>query len=194
MRLVKRADWICDYMKGKNVLDVGCVGRDFSLHRDLAENGHAKSLLGIDINREGIEGMQRLGFNVECHDAERYISPKKFDVVIMSKSISHLNNVGMALDCAYKNLRDDGRLVIITDNARFLGFVLNGTIGSDHNFIWSPSLMAHLLNEHGFTTIETQFFDYRSGRPNLTGRIYEGVFIKLFPKYTKHFGIVAEKE
>jgi len=111
----------------------------------------------------------------------------------MSKSISHLNNVGMTLDCAYKNLHKDGRLVIATDNARFLGFALKETIGDDHNFIWSPGLLSHLLSRHGFTTIEIQFFDYRSGKPNLVGRIYESIFIKLFPKYTKHFGIVAKK-
>lgn len=185
MGLIKRYKWICDHMRDKDVLDVGCAGRDFSLHRDLVENGHAKSLLGIDINPEGIAEMRKLGLNVECHDAERYISPEKFDVIIMSKSISHLNNVGMALDCAYKNLRDDGRLVIATDNARFLGFVLKEQIGDDHNFIWSPGIMSYLLSRHGFKTIKTQFFDYRSDRPNLVGRIYEGVFIKLFPSFTK---------
>lgn len=197
-RLAKRTEQVSEWVRAKDVLDVGCVGAilesespDDLLYFKIKK--HAKSVLGLDLNREGIEAMRGFGNDVICANAENYISnPKKFDVVVFGACLDHMWNPVAAIRCARENLKDGGRIIITTSNARHLGFALKDTMARDHNYIWTPGMLERLVERHGFKVIETKFFKGQ-GKPNIVGWLYENVFMRLFPKFSMHFGIVAEK-
>jgi 2-polyprenyl-3-methyl-5-hydroxy-6-metoxy-1,4-benzoquinol methylase len=74
------------------VLDIGC-GNGF-LTRDIAEK--ARSVTGVDINKNNIE-LARKDFNRDnikyiCGDACRYDFGEKFDVVVLSNILEHLDD------------------------------------------------------------------------------------------------------
>lgn len=189
--LAKRIEWITMCISDKDVLDVGCVGEDFCLHKKIKERAH--SVLGIDINREGIERMRSEGHDVMYADAEQFnANPISFDVVGFGACLEHMDNLGLALDCAWKNLRDGGRLVITTPNARHLGVAFKEMVGKGHRFIFTPRSISNLLKAHGFKIVEIQFFR-DEGKLNPVGWLYEKVFLRFLPQLASKFGVVAEK-
>ena len=73
-------------IKGKDVLDVGCVEHTvlarlenpFWIHNFLNDNCN---VLGIDLLKEEVIILKDLGYNIEVADAETFNLNKKFDVV-----------------------------------------------------------------------------------------------------------------
>ncbi|MCK4405711.1 MAG: class I SAM-dependent methyltransferase [Hadesarchaea archaeon] len=198
-RLAKRIDWVCEHVKSKNVLDVGCVG-DFHhmnipndkslLHPRIA--ACAKSVLGVDINREGIERMRNLGYNVIYANSENFVSERKFDVVVLGACVEHMDNPGLVLDRAWENLREKGHLIITTPNARYLGVAFKEMVGRDHRLIYTLKHLSQMLGHHGFRVVEVQFFR-DEGKLNLVGKLYERVLLRFFPLLAMKFGVIAEK-
>ncbi|MCK4405710.1 MAG: class I SAM-dependent methyltransferase [Hadesarchaea archaeon] len=196
MRLPERVEWVASRVGGKDVLDVGCVG-DF--RRILTGRTHtcpeiivrAKFVLGIDINREGVEVMRNLGYNVIYANAENFVSERKFDVVVLGACVEHMDNSGLVFDRAWENLREGGRVVITTPTARYLGFTFKEKAGRTHNFVFTPKFLSRMLKRHGFRVIEVQHFG-EQGSTNLIGVLYR-IFLRFFPQYSMHFGVVAEK-
>lgn len=202
MRLAERIGWVIQQIGvGADVLDVGCAGDDprrmenpddkSLLHPRIVER--ANSVLGIDVNRQGVGRMQLLGFNVVVASAEGFVSNRKFDVVVLGECIEHTDNPGLALDCARENLNDNGILILTTANARHLGVALKEMLTDNHTHIYTPKLLRQALERHGFKITETRFFTHRRGYPlNFLGRLYEGVFLRIFPQLAPHFGVVAK--
>lgn len=197
-RLAKRMEWIAEQVEGEDVLDVGCIGN--LLNEETPENllhfqikKHSKSVLGIDVNREGVSVARGFGLNVKFADAERFVSnPDKFDAVVFGACLEHMWNPVAAIRCAHQSLQDGGKIVITTPNARHLGLALKEKVAHDHNYIWTPEMLRRLVERHGFKVIETKFFKGQ-GKPNVIGWLYENIFMRLFPMFSMHFGIVAEK-
>lgn len=194
MRRPERVEWVASRVEGKDVLDVGCVG-DFhrvhngKVHAEIA--ARAKSVLGIDINRAGIEMMRDLGYNVIYANSENFVSERKFDVVVLGACVEHMDNPGFVFDRAWENLREGGRLVLTTPTARYLGFTFKETVSQNHRLIFTPKLLSQMLGHHGFRVVEVQFFGEQGGA-NLIGVLYR-IFLRGFPQYSMHFGAVAEK-
>ena len=203
MRLAERIEWVVRQIgTGAEVLDVGCAGDDprrmdnlddkSLLHPRIAKC--AGSVLGIDVNRQGVGRMQVLGYNVMVANAEGFVSHRKFDVVVLGECIEHTDNPGLVLDCARENLKDDGILIVTTANARHLGVALKEMLTDNHTHIYTPKLLRQALERHGFKVVETQFFTNRKGyHLNFLGKLHDGVFLRIFPQLAPHFGVVAEK-
>ncbi len=201
--LVERIEWIIMHIEDKDdVLDVGCAGDDprrmgnpddkSLLHPRIAER--TGSILGIDVNLQGVGRMQTLGYNIICANAENFVSNRKFDVVVLGECIEHTDNPGFALDCARENLKDGGILIVTTPNARHLGVALKEMLTENHTHIYTPKLLSRTLARRGFKVVELQFFKGRKEwKLNLVGKLYEHVFLRLFPQLAPHFGVVAEK-
>jgi len=68
---------LCRY---KDVLDVGCVGDFGRLHKLIAKV--AQSVLGIDINRNDVEILQKQCYSVIYGDAENFVINKQFDIIV----------------------------------------------------------------------------------------------------------------
>ena len=190
----KLCQWVAQQCRGKDVLDVGCVGGGVShdhpcwLHGKIKQ--HARSVLGIDINLREVRKLQRLGYNVEYANAEGFSIKRKFDVIVAGELIGNLSNPGLFLDCARRHLRKNGRLVLTVTNARhFYGF-MDVDVGSSVQ-LYNFTVLKRLLKRHGFEIIQGP--KYFSGEPkNLRGKLYENLFARIFPQFSLYFGVVAK--
>lgn len=198
MKLTSRIEWVAEQVKGKDVLDVGCVGdidipnfKGAWLHAAISKC--ARSVLGIDTNENGVGKMRALGYDVICADAERFdANPRKFDVVVLGACEEHMDNSGLVFDCALKNLREGGRLIMTTPNARHLGIAMKDMVSDFHTHIYTPKLLSQMLDRHGFKIVRVQFFR-DEGRLNLVGWLYEKLLLRIFPSLATKFGVIAEK-
>ena len=120
----KRVDFIADVLKSSlrpnaKVLDVGCVNGVISRH--LGRMGY--NVLGIDVSDKTIEKartidpMPNVSFMKKSAE-ELVASGEKYDVVICSEVLEHLNEPGKLLKVLYATLADDGKLVVTVPNGR----------------------------------------------------------------------------
>jgi 2-polyprenyl-3-methyl-5-hydroxy-6-metoxy-1,4-benzoquinol methylase len=168
--VTNRKEYVVDYCKSKSVLHIGCVGsgsveeriQDGShLHRRLSRV--TRSLIGLDINAEGIAAMQRAGFdNCLVGDIERDgIDPelvKGIDVILVPEVLEHLSNPGRFLD-HLKKMNCPGDIVFSVPNAfsyRTHSYLRNlgvEFVHPDHHFYFSPITLRTFFKKHGFSTI-----------------------------------------
>lgn len=120
----KRVDFIADVLKSSlrpnaKVLDVGCGNGVISRH--LGRMGY--NVLGIDVSDKTIEKarsidpMPNVSFMKKSAE-ELVASGEKYDVVICSEVLEHLNEPGKLLKVLYATLADNGKLVVTVPNGR----------------------------------------------------------------------------
>ena len=85
-----KISFFSEIVQGKNVLDIGVVQHDNKkidrstwLHRALCVK--AKNILGLDIDREGVDFLKGRGFNVIHADAQDFHLNKTFQVITAVK-------------------------------------------------------------------------------------------------------------
>jgi 2-polyprenyl-3-methyl-5-hydroxy-6-metoxy-1,4-benzoquinol methylase len=92
---ISHLDFLREYVKGKTVLDVGCVeheASEFWVHRRLTES--ARSVLRIDVLEKDVEELQRRGYNIICADAMNDWLAQTFDAIVVGEVIEHVVNPG----------------------------------------------------------------------------------------------------
>jgi SAM-dependent methyltransferase len=190
----QKFELIKEYCRGKDVLDIGCIG-------DKAESeggqtglfneieGVAKSVVGVDNNLERIESIRSLNKNIVYGDAERLDELKlkrKFEVIVASELIEHLNNFGMFLDGVRDSLADNGRVVITTPNAFFSMYYvymllrMKPQIWPEHTCLFDEMTATELFKRHGF---EVERFEYMNDLSNVSAPIKF-----LFSLWNRRFG------
>lgn len=92
-RLIKYHDWFARQLnKDWNVLDVGCGNGALTY----ALKANCASIIGIDINSNNIEKacsqFSREGITYVCGDAVAHQFPKKFDAIILSNVLEHIED------------------------------------------------------------------------------------------------------
>jgi len=154
----------------KDVLDIGSVGQsdEYSLWK-LHEDSKPKSLTGIDIpdakkvakeefRLEKINNDTRIVFG----NMETYQFDRSFDVIVAGDVIEHVENQGLFLRNIWRHLRDDGKLILTTPNAKWLTICFKPN--STHTFWHDKYTLARILELTGF---EIEFFRYYYGnKPN----------------------------
>jgi 2-polyprenyl-3-methyl-5-hydroxy-6-metoxy-1,4-benzoquinol methylase len=144
-----RENIIKQYIKNKEVLDIGGVGQNpqYSLWQEIKP--HAKSLIGIDIvpsqDKDIIQG-----------NMETYAFNKKFDVVVLGDVIEHVDNQGLLLDNIRRHLKQDGVLIITTPNAKWLT-VFKPT-NPTHTLWHDKATLGYILDRHGFEIIYFKYY------------------------------------
>lgn len=197
------------YLKGKDILDVGCVEHTLErmhqnkywYHDFLKEQG--KSVVGIDIVSKDIKTLRKRGYDVYCKNAESFRFNKQFDVIFAGYLIEHLSNQGLFLDQCRKHLKDSGVLIVSTYQAFALRYLFqslrtNNNMpenNSEHTVWYSPDVLNTLLERHGFTCKSMAYID--SGVGNTKGN-WNKKFRKLLEKlrgdHTKeHFVMICVK-
>ncbi len=137
MRFLNKRKWIVSHIIGKRVLDLGCIGQNSStpvssrwLHWYLSQ--HAKELIGVDINKEAIDELNRKGFNIICADVEELNLNDRFEVIVGGDIIEHLSNIGIFLSKIEKHLKDDGICLLSTPNPvtvmQFFSILFSGSL------------------------------------------------------------------
>ena len=105
--------------KGSKVLDVGCGNGIIS--RGIGREGYC--VRGIDISEKAIEKAKALtdleNVTFDNISAEQLVADgNKFDAVICSEVLEHLNQPGKLLRVLYDSLTDNGLLVVTVPNGR----------------------------------------------------------------------------
>lgn len=133
-----RWEFIEKYVRNKVVLDVGCAelvattNDDGKKERWLFErlNKIAKEVVGLDINKEGIQALQKLGYKVILGEAEKCNLRRTFDVILAGELIEHLSNPGLFLENMRRHLNKKGVLIITTPNRFFFFDFFRAFIGN----------------------------------------------------------------
>lgn len=161
----ERINRITALVKGKHVLDIGCVDHSAPkaagagwLHRHIRE--HAASVLGLDHEQAAVEALAAAGYNIIYGNAEDFALDRTFDMVIAAELIEHLNNPGLFLACARRHLKEGGQLVLTTPNPfypkRQFEILAHGRadVHGEHTMWFCPQTLARILANAGFRDIE----------------------------------------
>ncbi len=169
-----RLGYLRELVKGKRIIHVGCVD-----HLPLIEEkrksgnwlheiltGSAEYCVGLDINKEGIEHLGKLGIrDLYCLDIIKDAIPgalksQKFDYLVLGEMIEHVDNPVeflAAVRTKFSGFVD--ALVTTTPNAfRFQNLVhtlrRREYINSDHRYWFSPYTLAKVLAQAGYENVE----------------------------------------
>jgi SAM-dependent methyltransferase len=175
IKIVKnRFSAIEPHIKGKTVLDIGCVDarpdgkkkyESTGLHRFL--NEHASQLIGVDIDQDGVKQMNKDGYNVIEANAEDMNLGRQFDCIVAGELIEHLSNQGLFLENIKRHLVENGTLIITTPNAfsivSFWRILRKNKIKvhAEHTCWYDPITIEQLLRRYSFE-IEEIFFANKS--------------------------------
>lgn len=200
MKVENRFEWVAKQCRNKDVLDVGPCGfswlpdlgwfkKDW-VHATIAKN--AKSVMGIDTYKKGIERARKFGYNdIIYRDAENFSLDRKFDVVFVGELIEHLSNTGLFLRCAKKHLRRGGKLVLTTPNARHpQRWIRDKAMNSHHVQLYTMQVLKQLLRANGYGKIKEYYLE--GNIRTLKGKLYAKLFLPFFPKFALTLGVVAE--
>lgn len=174
---LSRRDFYRHRCSGKRVLDIGCVDHDFEL-RDPAWWLHgilqavASELVGLDIDRVGVEKMNAAGYRAivadVTTDTSLFESLGTFDVVVAGEVIEHVPSPQTFLAGAAQFIGTDGELIVTTPNPYAPWRVRAGQRGHtwenvDHVIYAFPSGIAEMADRCGLRLVEF-------GTLNITGR------------------------
>jgi 2-polyprenyl-3-methyl-5-hydroxy-6-metoxy-1,4-benzoquinol methylase len=151
------AIFISDFVRGKKVLDVGCMAHSIDsadiegwLHGYVVKN--AASTLGLDILESDVALLRQRGFNVVCADAITTDLGDTFDTIIAGELIEHIENPGAFLSNMRRHLTADGELLITTPNVFFGLHFLESVFRSPYQS-WNPQHVAWYC----YFTLENMF-------------------------------------
>lgn len=185
-----RKEFVVRSCKDRNVLHIGCVGSG-SVRERLHDRSHlhhrlsrtVRSLVGIDINAEGLDLLREAGFE-RCYrldvENERIDDSiiSGIDIIVIPEVIEHLSNPGGFLD-HLKALNFTGDILISAPNAfshRGTELVKNNhveLVHPDHKYYFSPTTLKTLLSSHGFTVLKHWLYYWPSD--DAFGRDFENV-------------------
>lgn len=180
--------------KDKKVLDVGCVGQDNDFTSEAWVHRHiktsAQTLVGVDINFEGIKKATELGYNV-LHISE--LKETDFDVITMLDVIEHVNDICMFIESYEKHLKSGGYLVITTPNPfnirQFFNLLLFGkpSINPEHTSFIDPINFLEISNRVGMP-IESFFWLKEYDQPRkFYMKFLQSLVFPIFRSFRRHF-------
>ena len=177
--IADRVSFLEDRVRGRNVLDIGCVAHattrlndDRWLHGRLARA--ARSCVGVDLLKEGVEAVVEAGFDAVVHDLSTGLGPLKdrgpFEVIVAGELIEHITDLDMVFQTAANGLTEDGQLILTTPNPFSPQRVRAGQLGIvwenvDHVSYLFPSGIAELAERNGLLLLEAATTEPKRGRP-----------------------------
>ena len=188
------------------VLDVGFWGQGVRIdHKDWVHNSlknRAAEVYGLDLDfdRAMVEPLD----HYQKTNAENFDFPIKFDVIFAGDLIEHLSNPGLFLDACARNLKEGGRLIIITPNCFNLFHLAEKfskrepTVNKDHVNYFNEKTIKRLLEKNGWNLAGIDFLYslpivYReSWKKRLLNLIYL-ILSKFTTKYLENLVITARK-
>ena len=183
-----RTDTMLEWIKGPDVLDVGCTGHVIEigsrnwLHGRLRER--FPGVAGVDISQENVENLRKAGFiNLYVQSAESFELPDRFDTIVAGELIEHLANPGLFLRQARAHLKPGGRVVLTTPNPFSLLFISYALLkfpktceNLQHTCWFCPQTIKELVERCGLRIEHFELFDdYPGGSPSRRYRILVAV-------------------
>ena len=166
-------DFLSDFVRGKNVLDVGCVqhfatfeATDTWLHKYLVRS--ANSVVGLDLLEPEAAKLRERGYDIRSGDACSVSLGQTFDVVVAGEIIEHLDSPAAFVSNMARHLNAEGRLVITTPYAFFVLHFLESIFSSgerrwnpEHVSWYCPFTLENLLRRNSLE-IESCYYFTRS--------------------------------
>lgn len=158
-----REEIIRNYVKDKDVLDVGTVGQTWYYNLWEEIKTEARSATGVDIvpseDKDIVEG-----------NMETYSFGRKFDVVIMGDIIEHVNNQGLLLENVRRHLKEDGVLILTTPNAKWPTVFMPAN--PTHTLWHDEFTLKNILQRHGFEISEFRYYYGNKKNYNFVLRLF----------------------
>jgi 2-polyprenyl-3-methyl-5-hydroxy-6-metoxy-1,4-benzoquinol methylase len=107
-----RFHWIEPYIKGKNVLDLGCVDHTLGrtdrpwLHGFI--RNQARRVVGVDMLTEAVQELRYRGMEIVQASVEEMDLGERFDVVVAGDILQQLSNPGRMIERAAVHLVPGG--------------------------------------------------------------------------------------
>lgn len=171
IKVVKnRFDVIEKYVVGKKVLDLGCVDarpdgqkkyQTTGLHYFLSNK--AARTVGVDMDAEGVEMLNKEGYEVFFGNVENICLNETFDCIVAGEIIEHLSNPGLFLENMKKHMDRDSFIIITAPSAfsivNFSRILRKNTIKvhKQHTCWFDPITISQLLTRHSFVIKEMYF-------------------------------------
>jgi SAM-dependent methyltransferase len=157
--------FFCDRVRGRSVLDIGCVNHNpenyrsrYWLHKAL--RAVASRCLGMDLYAPGVSYLCNAGYDIVLGNAEDFDLGRRFDRIVAGEIIEHLGNVSGFLESVKRHLTPDGLLLISTPNPWYWRFVVKAMLWPDvrpnreHVSWFCFATLGSLLSRHGFHIAE----------------------------------------
>ena len=128
-----------NYLKGLNILDIGCGGGLIS--EPMARLGGR--VTGIDASEKNIKVAKihakknELKINYLNKSPEELKNKDKFDIILNLEIVEHVDNVGLYIESCYNLLKKDGLMFTATLNRSFMSY-LKAIIGAEYIMRWLP--------------------------------------------------------
>jgi len=193
-----RTDVMLEWVKGPEVLDVGCTGHFVAIGSPQWLHGRLRekfpSVSGIDISAENAAILRKRGFDrIYVQSAESFELSDRFDTIVAGEVIEHLANPGLFLRQVRGHLKPGGRLVLSTPNAFSLRSVCYALFkypktceNLQHTCWFCPQTMHELVERCGFKIEHFELFDDYAP-DNLSWRY------RLFVAFRSWFGFLLPK-
>jgi SAM-dependent methyltransferase len=158
---------------GRAVLNVGAAGgikgylpdnQAVWLHHRLA--AVATSLIGVDIDQEGIDHARKHGVEILNANCEDMLLDQHYDLIVLSDVIEHMNAPVHAIQNLMRHLSPEGALCITTPNAASglaLAQILTGrplNVYWDHVMGFYPEHIQAICDRYGYRLAEVLYFDH----------------------------------
>ena len=128
-----------NFLKGLNILDIGCGGGLIS--EPMARLGG--TVTGIDASEKNIKVAKlhseknKLKINYLNKSPEELENKDKFDIILNLEIVEHVDNVGLYIESCYNLLKKDGLMFTATLNRSFMSY-LKAIIGAEYIMRWLP--------------------------------------------------------
>ncbi|XP_054714201.1 ubiquinone biosynthesis O-methyltransferase, mitochondrial-like isoform X1 [Uloborus diversus] len=164
-------------LKGYSIIDVGCGGGILS--EPLARLG--ANVTGLDPGHQNIEkAIEHASLDEKLKDKLTYVcdtvenhisSPSKYDAVVCSEVVEHVDNLEMFVSHCVEITKDGGSLFFTTINRTALSYLLSIVFGEyitgliprgthDWNKFVQPKELCHILESLNCRVVSVQGFMY----------------------------------
>jgi len=142
------------YCKTGSMLDVGCnVGTLLEVGKENGWDG-----LGVDVNQDAVKVCLKKGLRAKFMDIELFKTKERFELIVMSDLIEHVNSPTKTLSLCRKLLNKDGCLMISTPD---YGSLLSKSMGArwfhikpdEHIYYFDKATIRVLLKKAGFRVV-----------------------------------------
>jgi len=176
-KILYRTEYLEELVQKKNIIHFGCVDHlplisekiknNTWLHKRISEK--ASNCMGIDINKEGIDYLIKLGYsNSLCFDIlndniPEEIKNNKWDYLLMGEILEHVDNPVLFLSTLRNKCQNYINEIIITVPSAFRLRNIKNTfrgheyINSDHRYWFTPYTLAKVLTIAGYNSCNFQF-------------------------------------
>ena len=193
--------------EGKSVLNVGAAGNveyyldgrnDLWMHERL--KSLASELVGLDIDAESVAFANARGESLLLGNCETVELDKKFDLIVLSEVIEHVNAPVSAIANLMRHLKPDGKLFITTPNPTYYGTVLRALLNRslnvyyDHVTAYFPENLVVMCQRLGLRVIGIHFYNVKDVRTlDLKLRSWVAQQIgRLLNRYGSNFVLIVE--